>query len=409
MLRTVSLPKHRFSDYRLISEPDQYHAVVKLAHQLKGARVLHISATARGGGVAEILRSYIPLLKDLGLEAKWQVLQASQDFFTITKMIHNGLQGEPQPLRLDQWETYLSYNRDLADHIDTNDWDFIVIHDPQPATVISYCKPSKKPRWVWRSHIDTKHASDDFVHSFTQFLKPYDGMIFTMKKYLFGDMNPKQLAIINPAIDPLNNKNEPLSAEAAKQIVKRFGINPQSPLVLQVSRFDPWKNQLGTIESWLIARRKIKDLQLALVGDTADDDPQGDIVLKQLKAQTKGLSGLFIIHNKANDREVSALQDHATVVIQRSTREGFGLTVSEALWSKTPVIGSNVGGIPEQIKDGSNGYLVSSDEEAANKIVNLVNKPELASEMGRRGQSYVRQHFLLPRLIRDDLKFLLSL
>lgn len=409
MLNPVQLEQRRFADYKDIIAPELFDEVKRLARQLSAKRILHLNATAEGGGVAEVLRSYVPLQVDLGINSSWQVLPANQDFFSITKMIHNGLQGDSSVLTLGQWDVYQDYNRVLAESIDTSQWDYIFIHDPQPASAISYCSEANDTKWIWRCHIDSRHATPDFVEHFITYLKPYDGLIFTLQKYLIPGLKPKHLAIIPMAIDPLSPKNLPMSLSQAHKLIEPFGINLAKPLVVQVSRFDPWKDPLGAIKSWQLAKLRLPDLQLALVGNASVDDPQSVIILEQVQTFVKDLSDVFVVANKADDRTVNAFQKAANVVLQKSLREGFGLTVSEALWAKTPVIGGKFGGIPEQVRHGQSGYLVDSTAEAANRIVELIEQPKLAEQMGQWGHDFVRKHFLLPRLVRDDLKFLLSL
>lgn len=384
-----------------------------MAGKLKGARVLHVNATSAGGGVAEILRSELPLLQDLGLAVSWQVLEPQVDFFTVTKQIHNGLQGDAKNLSPQQWQLYEDYNRELAGHIDAAQWDFIKIHDPQPAAALEMM-PIRQAKvtgtkWIWRCHIDSKHANPSYRDRFVRYLAPYDGLVFTMRKYLLEGLEPKKLAVIPMAIDPLADKNRLMDPIVAREIVRRFGIDPDRPLVCQVSRFDPWKDPLGVIEAWTLARREVPGLQLALVGDSSSDDPEGAVVLERVSQAAEGKADLFVLADRADDRAVRAFQTHADVIIQKSLREGFGLTVTEALWAGRPVIGTDVGGIPLQVEDGRSGYLISGPAEAAKRTAELIKNPQRAAAMGRYGHDSVKAKFLTPRLIRDDLKFMLEL
>jgi trehalose synthase len=403
MLSIVEVGLRRFDDYRSIIDPQLFTQVTNLAHELAGKRVLHISATPSGGGVAKILRSLVPLLNDLGMESVWRVLEAEPEFFQVTKMIHNGLQGEPQEPTLAQWELYQEYNRRLSQHIDPRQWDYIIVHDPQPAALVSYLKGKDHAKWVWRYHGDSQAPNPDFVTHFATYLKPYDGLVFTQPEYVFKGLKPDHLAIIPPAIDPVGIPQ--LDDGEAKQIVRQFGIDTNRPLVVQVSRFDPWKDPLGVIEAYKIAKQQVPDLQLALVGESAIDDPQGKEIYAKVFEEAYGEPDVYLIASSADDKAVRAFQQTAVVVLQKSLREGFGLTVSEALWAGTPVVGGNVGGIPMQIKDGVSGFLVQSPRQAAAAIVKLATNPDLAIQMGLAGQATVRQDFLLPRLIRDDLEF----
>ncbi|HSH31391.1 MAG TPA: glycosyltransferase [Candidatus Saccharimonadales bacterium] len=408
MLKTVELTKRRFDDYRGQVSDALFDEVRQLAAPLKGARVLQINATDGGGGVAEILRSTVPLLRDLGLEAEWQVLVPRPGFFTITKMIHNGLQGDPKNLKPEQWQDYEDYNRQLAGYIDPAKWDFIIIHDPQPAAVLGYVTGRVQCRWVWRCHIDSHHANPHYRHHLLEYLRPYDGAIYTLEKYVLEGHKPRHLAITPMAIDPLAAKNQPMDPVVAAAIVRQFGLNPDQPLAVQVSRFDPWKDPLGVIAAWKLAKRHVPDLQLALVGEQAPDDPEGEVILAQVRQVAQGERNLFIVAGQADDRAVQAFQAAADVVVQKSLREGFGLTVTEALWSGTPVVGSDVGGIPLQVIDGQTGYTTGGIQDTAERLVELIQNPQLAQAMGQRGRELVRQKFLTPRLLRDDLRFMVE-
>lgn len=409
MLERVSTKSRRFQEYRGVISDTLFDEVTRIAKKLAGKRVLQINATSHGGGVAELLRPSVALLKDLGIKAEWQTLVAPEEFFGVTKHIHNGLQGDNLNLKPSQWDRYESYNRKLAAHIDSNEWDVIVVHDPQPAAALGYLTNRGSAKWVWRCHIDSKHANPSYLRHFIKYWNHYDGAVFTMAKFVPVGYDPKKLAIIPVAIDPLNAKNLPISHSEAAKIVASFGIDPTKPLVTQVSRFDPWKDPLGVVEAWKEAKAEIPNLQLALVGDTAVDDPEGAVILKAVEAVAVGLSDLFIIANRADDRTVQAFQTASNAVIQKSLREGFGLTVAEALWAGTPVIGGAVGGIPLQVVDGRSGFLVTNTKQAATRMVQLVKDSGRAREMGKYGHELVKHKFLLPRMIRDDMQFWLEL
>lgn len=405
MLARVHLKQRSFDEYSPFVSPALYSEVVRLAQGLAGKRILQINATADGGGVAEILSSSVSLLVGLGIAAEWDVLVPEAGFFNITKTIHNGIQGKAVELTLEQWELYQGYNRRLAESFDASRWDLVVVHDPQPAAMLSYLSDRGKAKWAWRCHIDSRHALMDYRRRFLTYLKAYDGLVFTMEKFVLEGMKPRHLAIIPMAIDPLSPKNQPIPMAEAKSIVAKFGIDPERPLAVQVSRFDPWKDPLGVVEAWQKAKETVPSLQLALVGDTASDDPQSTDILAKVKDQTDGLKDLYVIANQADAYSVNAFQTAATVVLQKSLREGFGLTVSEALWAGTPVIGGNVGGITLQIENGKNGYLVNSVDEAAKYLIELAADPAKARQMGGNGRETVKERFLLPRLMRDDLRF----
>lgn len=409
MLEKVQVGERRFEDYRGIISDTLYDEVLRLAKKLRGKRILQINATSKGGGVVELLRPSIPLLNDLGLDAQWQSLQAPQPFFEVTKHMHNGLQGDSLNLKPSQWDTYEAYNRQLAEHIDAGKWDVIIIHDPQPAAVRSFMPKEGVAKWAWRCHIDSKHANPSYLRHFIKYWDAYDGAIFTMAKFVPPGYKPKHLGVIPVAIDPLNPKNVAMKHQEAQKLVASFGIDTDRPLATQVSRFDPWKDPLGVIEAWKEARVEVPGLQLALIGDTAKDDPEGAVILKAVEAVAVGEPDIFVIANRADDRAVQAFQSYSNLVIQKSLREGFGLTVSEALWNGTPVVGGAVGGIPLQVVDGKSGFLVTSVKQAATRMVALLEDGERARQMGRYGHDLVRHKFLLPRMIRDDMQFWLEL
>jgi trehalose synthase len=408
MLKTVKLSSRSLHDYRELVSPKLLDEIETLGRRLAGRRVLEINATDQGGGVAEILRSELPLLVDLGLDAQWRVIEAPAKFFEVTKRIHNGLQGDFRNLTAAQWQLYEEHNRQFARDIGAGEWDCIIVHDPQPAAMRFFTDDLKRgdAKWVWRCHLDSRHANPHYRQRLQDFLKPYEAAIYTLKKYVLPGYEPKHLGIIPMAIDPLADKGMDMSIEEAKSRVSGFGINANKPLVAQISRFDPWKDPIGVIEAWKLAKKEVPNLQLALVGDYASDDPEGRVIFEQVVRIGRGVRDLYLIANKADDKDVRAFQMAANVVVQKSLREGFGLTVTEALWAGTPVVGSNVGGIPVQIEDGKSGYLVESIEETAEKVVELVRDARLAEKMGRYGREFVRQNFLLPRLLRDDLRFI---
>lgn len=405
MLPTVKTEPKALADYQGVVDDSVLTEIKQVAQQLAGARVLHLNATKFGGGVSEILRAEVPLMQDLGLKAEWQVLTPAPGFFEVTKLIHNALQGDPDAITPDQWQLYERYNQTIAAKINPNAWDYIFVHDPQPAAVRQYLSEQTTSRWIWRCHLDSSHPNQTVAARFAGYLEPYDGSIFTMQQYVLPGLSDKMVAITPVTIDPLSEKNKPMETAEAKKIVAKCGIDPDKPLVTQVSRFDPWKDPVGVIEAWRQARQAIPDLQLALVGNSAVDDPQGPIILGEVM-QAANEEGLFIIANTADDRTVKAFQTASVAVIQKSLREGFGLTVTEALWAGTPVVGTKIGGIVLQIENGQNGFLVESIAEAAEAIVTLVSDPKAAEAMGKHGHDKVGERFLLPHLVRDDLNFL---
>lgn len=405
-MREVNVGHRSLADYRSIVSRELMAEIEELAGRLSGRKVLHVNATAFGGGVAEILYTLVPLLADAGLEVEWRVLAAPPEFFNVTKGFHNGLQGLPFDLTDDvrmAWETVCSANAmELAKH-----YDFIVVHDPQPLAMRRFAALAGDgaAHWVWRCHIDTSTPDRALYDYFAPFIDEYDAAVYTLRDYVPDGLKVPVVEIA-PTIDPLAPKNMALSAEDAAYIVRQFGIDPDRPLLLQVSRFDPWKDPLGVVDVYRAVKAKRADVQLGLVGSMASDDPEGWDYLEKVIAYVGDDPDVFILSNVDNvgSVEINAFQSHADVVLQKSTREGFGLTVTEALWKARPTIGGDVGGIPLQITDGETGYLVGSAAECAARCLEVLAEPERHRQMALRGKEHVRAHFLTPRLLRDDLR-----
>ncbi len=404
MNRVIVKESVKIDDYKGVIDDSLFFELKNLAEKLQNVRVCHVNATSYGGGVAEILTKEIPLAKSLDLDFSWKVIQAKPEFFDVTKKIHNGLQGDPLTISNEEWQIFSSCNLGMTNHLSVKDYDVVFIHDPQPAEIIN-CIGKNGAKWVWRCHIDTSEPNQEVADYFLKFLHMYDASIFTMQDYVFKGLD-SQVFIIPPAIDALSEKNRYMSRDEAQGIIEGFRIDTSRPLATQVSRFDPWKDPIGVVEAYKIAREKVPDLQLVMIGSMASDDPEGQQIFDEVKKHANGDKNIFLLSNQdgVNDREVNAFQTYSDVIIQKSTKEGFGLTVSEALWKETPVIGGNVGGIPTQIEDGKDGFLVNSVEECAEKMIFLVQNKGLAHEMGKRGREVVRQNFLLPRLLRDELR-----
>ena len=401
----------QLTGYQGIVDDTVIDEIIQLASRLQGVRVLHINATEKGGGVAEILQSFIPLLNDVGMRAEWQVIEGRDDLFAITKKLHNSLQGADNTIPEEEWKTYEDYNRKFAEAIDPDEWDYIIVHDPQPLAMRRFAGKGKA-KWIWRCHIDLSKPHAPSIGKVLGYAKDYDGAIFTLKRYVPDGLGAVRTGIIPVAIDPLSEKNRPLPVEEAQAELASYGIDTDRPLIAQVSRFDPWKDPLGVLEAWRLAKREAPELQLVLKGNTASDDPEGETVLKKVLAASEGLEDVHIISDvegEADERLVRELQAGSDVIVQKSLREGFGLTVTEALWAGTPVVGGNVGGIPEQVIDGETGYLVDDAEEAATAIVELISNPGEAERMGGAGREHVRKHFLLPVMLRNHLRFLSAL
>lgn len=399
----------KLEKYKNIVSDELFEEVIDLAKNLKGLRVFHVNSTPRGGGVAEILKSLVPLMNGTGLKAEWHNIPPRQKFFDLTKNIHNALQGKEFTFSFEARKLYIRHMEETARLMLDMKPDIWVIHDPQPAGVISFL-PNFHPS-IWRLHIDTSHPNRDAWEFFNPYKLMYDKLIFTCSSFIGPTISKKKANLFAPAIDPLMPKNNPLDLKSTRIIVKSFGIKVDKPLAVQVSRFDPWKDPLGVIQAYRLAKKKIPDLQLALLGlFMANDDPEAIKIFREVKRAANHDPDIFLFSNLDQigslkvDAFVNAFQTAATVVLQKSIREGFGLTVAEAMWKGQPVIGGNVGGIKLQIEDGKNGFLVSSPEEAAERMIQLIEDPEKRKSMGREAKESIKERFLLPRLLRDYLK-----
>ena len=411
MLDPVLTTPMFLDDYRDIVGDQVIEEIRNLAVPLKGARLLHVNATSFGGGVAELLTTLVPLMQDVGIEAEWQVIKGDNKFFQVTKEMHNGLQGTPV-----FWNQYMSkvwsqYNQMNAELFDSN-YDFVVIHDPQPAGMLKMVtqQDGKKRhgKWLWCCHIDLTDAREDVWEFLQPFVEHYDGYIFTMEDYIKNGLNKDRIFIVPPAIDPLSPKNTALSEEAITQIISSYGINPNRPIIIQVSRFDRAKNPWGVIDAYRLVKREVPWVQLVLVTSMPHDDPDTSKYFQNVANYAGGDCNIYLLTNLVGigNTEVNALQRAASTVIQNSQREGFGLTVSEALWKERPVVAGNAGGIPLQILYGRTGYLVNTVQECANRITYLLQHPHVAEKMGKAGKEHITRNFLITRYLRDYLKLL---
>jgi trehalose synthase len=405
LLQPVGVGHKSLADYTHLVGRPLIEEIRELADELDGLRILHLSATAFGGGVSEILYTLVPLMHDVGLEAEWQVMIGREEFFHATKLLHNALQGNPVDLSHEEWHVYERFNEINAKQV-TGDWDGIVVHDPQPLAIRRHASERAK-RWVWRCHIDLSAPYEPTLEHITPLIEEYDGSVYHLEQYVPATLDGRvPTHILPPAIDPLSPKNMALSPEDAAFVCDQFGVDVDRPLICQVSRFDPWKDPLGVIDAYRLVKEEIPNVQLALVGSMATDDPEGWEFFNSTLEYAGGDPDIKILNNLNNvgSIEVNAFQSQAEVVIQKSTREGFGLTVSEALWKARPFIGGNVGGIPLQVQDGETGFLVDSPEECADRAIRFLREPELGKRLGRAGKEHVRRHFLTPRLLRDWLR-----
>jgi trehalose synthase len=408
MLQPVSVGTKLLSDYASIVGRPLVEEIRELAEPLKGKRVLNVSATAFGGGVSEILYSMVPLMIDVGLACEWQVIYGREEFFNATKLMHNALQGSPDDLSGEEWATWRHYNEINAEEL-SEGWDVCIVHDPQPAALRTLV-PDKASHWVWRCHIDLSSPNPPTLEHLLPYLNDYPAAVFHLDQYVPRGLEARA-HVIPPAIDPLAPKNMAFSTDDAVYICGQFGIDVDRPLICQVSRFDPWKDPLGVIDAYRIAKDTLPDVQLALVGSMATDDPEGWDFFNATMAHSDGDPDIHIYNNFTNvgSIEVNAFQSHADVVVQKSIREGFGLTVTEAMWKGRPTIGGDVGGISLQITDGESGFLVSSIEECAQRSLEILADPGLGKRLGRAGKEAARAKFLTPRLLRDWLSLFTEL
>ncbi|MGH3102646.1 MAG: glycosyltransferase [Gaiellaceae bacterium] len=403
MLPVVNVGHKSLGDYATIATRGLMAEIRRLADPLAGKRVVHLSATAFGGGVAEINYTLVPLMADAGLEVEWRIIHGQDEFFNVTKTIHNALQGDPVGLTAEQEEIFSRYAALNADEFD-DDYDFVIVHDPQPVSMIDHF-PGSRAKWIWRGHIDFSTPNPGVLDFLLPSLRRYDATIFHMREYVPRADGLPEAYIWPPAIDPLAPKNMALSAEDAAYIVDQFGIDVERPLLTQVSRFDPWKDPLGVIDAYRVVKESHPEIQLALVGSMAHDDPEGWDYYNRTVAHADSDPDIFILSNLNNvgSVEVNAFQVHSAAVVQKSIREGFGLTVSEALWKGRPTVAGRVGGIVTQIHHGETGWLVDSADECAAACLDVLGDPAAARQRALRGKELVRRNFLTPRLLRDWL------
>ena len=384
--------------YSGISPKGDLILLKRLGDKLAGKSFLHVNSTKAGGGVAEILHRMIPILDELGIKARWEVIEGDEQFFDITKKIHNALQGNQEKITKKMWQHHFEVNKKNVDIMHLDDVDAVLIHDPQPVPLIEF---KKSGRWIWRCHIDVSNPMKEVCNHLFRYCGKYDAAIFSVAR--FAKAMGIDEFIIPPSIDPISEKNMELSNTEIHATLESFGIPADRPMVLQVSRFDRFKDPTGVIKAFRIAR-KYNDCMLILAGSPATDDPEGELVLNEVKEYASGDPDIHILLLPPfSDRHINALQRAATVVLQKSLKEGFGLTVAEAMWKGKPVIGGAVGGIPLQIIHGITGFLVHSVEGAAFRIRQFLNNPEMSRRMGEGGKEHIRQHFLITRQIRDYL------
>jgi len=373
-----------------------------LGQRLKGKVIQHINSTSVGGGVAEILSRMVPLLRELGVDTKWDVITGGEQFFEVTKKFHNALHGRAEEITKRDFEVFMETSQQNIESVDTYG-DIVFVHDPQPIALI---KKKAANKWLWRCHVDVSNPNERVWGFLMDFIVKYDSAVFSAPA--FSSKLPIRQFLIPPSIDPLSDKNRELPQETINSVLRKYNIKKDKPIITQISRFDRLKDPLGVIEAYLQTKKYI-NCQLILAGGTATDDPEGLKVLGEVIEKAKNDSDIHILLLPQNDIEINALQRASDVIVQKSLKEGFGLTVAEALWKAKPVVASNVGGIPLQIKHKYSGLLCHSTQGAAFAIKQLLSSPDYAKRLGENGREHIKNNFLITRHLRDYMLLFLSL
>lgn len=391
----------KLDDYVSIVGQSAIDDIKHIADKLKGKVIQNINSTSVGGGVAEILSRMIPLLNDAGVDARWDLIKGGEKFYLVTKKIHNLLHGRKEDLQQEDFLTFLETSdmniKDLSIY-----GDIVFVHDPQPVALI---KKKKNEKWIWRCHIDISNPNAKVWQFLKQYVEQYDASVFSAPA--FCPNLPFRKFLIPPSIDPLSDKNKELPPEIINKVLTKYGIESNKPIITQISRFDRLKDPLGVIEAFLLVRKRI-DCQLILAGGGATDDPEGFTVLEEVREKAKEHPDIHVLLLPQNDIEVNALQQVSNIIVQKSIKEGFGLTVAEALWKSKPVVASNVGGIPLQIKHNHSGLLCYSIEGAAYALKMLLHNPAYAKKLGEKGHEHIKNNFLITRHIMNYLLLFLA-
>lgn len=397
-------------DYEKIVGQKAIDQLLQLAKPLAQLKIVHVSSTKMGGGVAEILTKMIPLTHNVGIEnCHWEIIQGTPEFFQCTKGFHNALQGNkvfPSNSLIDVFEQINAENAiSLKPHLE--DADIVIVHDPQPLALIEHF-PERKGKWIWRCHVDGSTPFRPVWAYLRKYIEKFDAAIFSLAE--FCHPLPIPMFVILPSIDPLSDKNIELPAEEIRQKMELFCIDSERPLIVQISRYDRFKDPIGVIEAYKLVKKFNPAVQLVLAGGEASDDPEGEIVLNEIKLASESDPDIHVLLLPGDEhRTINALQRRADMVVQKSIKEGFGLTVTEGLWKGKPVIGGNVGGIRKQIINWQSGFLVNTPEGAAYRMRYLLQNRDKIAEMGLRGKEYVRENFLITRHLREYLTLMLSL
>jgi trehalose synthase len=394
----------KLSDYVPIVGQENIDQLFRLAKRLKGKSIVHVNSTQTGGGVAEILKSLVPLMNELGIDTRWVVINGNGKFFEVTKAFHNALQGNKVNLSEEMFRSYIETNEKNAHHLNL-EGDVVIIHDPQPVSLIEHRK--KQGKWVWRCHIDVSRPERKVWRFLREYIVKYDASIFSVSKFAHNLPHPQYLIL--PSIDPLSEKNMPLSQFEVRDILKNHGIKKDKPTLVQISRFDRFKDPFGVIDAYHLVKRDT-DCQLILAGGGASDDPEGEMVLKEVEEKVKDDPDIrILVLPPTAHKDINAIQRCADIILQKSLKEGFGLSVTEGMWKEKPVIGGAVGGIVEQIYNYQTGFLVHSVEGAAYRIRYLLYHKNMAKKLAKNAKEYVRRSFLITRHLRDCLSLLIAL
>jgi trehalose synthase len=402
MFREVELPEKLLQDQVPYAGEEVVREIRRLAQGMENLSVLHVNSTSYGGGVAELLYTIVPLTRDAGLDARWYVMDnVPTEFFEVTKKIHNSLQGAETPLTGNEWKLYEDVNMKLAEGFPPGPWDVVILHDPQPLATLAFLDnipASQRPtvgRWFWRCHIDLSTPLQSTWQRLAGHVNRFDGAIFTSRKYAQEEVKIPVIEI-TPSIDPTSPKNAPIPDEEGRKIIASFGIDPERPLMVQVSRFDPWKDPFGVVDAYSMLKVKRPNLQLAMVGSIAHDDPEGVELLRKLKESAHQDHDIHVLSNEdgVGAPEVAAFQQLADVVVQKSIREGFGLTITEAMWKMRPVVAGAATGCKLQITDGADGFIINTTQECSDRVDEILENPDLASRLGCAARETARGKFL---------------
>lgn len=406
-MKMMDLPRYSYLEqYRPVAGDETIDRIRELSERLGRMKVLHVNSTRLGGGVAEILHKLIPLKNDIGLETTWEVVTGEEDYYRCTKSFHNAVQGKDVEISESLLETYEKTVKRNAEKLaaQLGSADIIFIHDPQPCALRHYVK-NTNAKWIWRCHIDASSPDKEVWNYLNKYIEDYDGSIFSTTEFL-QPLSHRQY-IITPSIDPLSDKNIFIENGFISSTYQRFNIDPDRPVISQISRFDRFKDPVGVIKTYRMVKEKFPELQLILAGGDAADDPEGAEVLKEVREEARGDEDIHILLLPPDaNKTINAIQRISDIVIQKSLREGFGLTVTEGLWKEKPVIGGNTGGIRTQIIDNENGFLVDSIEDASAKIEFLLGNPGKRTEFGKAAKQHVKHNFLITRHLLDYLELI---